>query len=242
MATCLVVFFSSVVTPSQAQIGVNLGYTGLTARKWENIMNLKNFEFDSPFGPGLHVGVDYAYKLKDIRIEVVPELNMQFYKETQEIPDEFVKLDLAMTYAGLDINGHFYLLDLYGECDCPTFSKKGPWLNKGLFIIATLGGGMYLKKATNTLTDVDGIDSTAHIDDNSFAMRIGLGLGMDIGVSKTFTVTPMIKFQFSPAVRWDGFADVGPVRQNLDLTDQEKSGILRFTAGVRFGFHPPKKY
>lgn len=63
------------------------------------------------------------------RIEFLPELHFAAYQaDVIDLGD----LD-ARFYSGF-LNVNVYLLDLKGDCDCPTWSKSGNTLTKGLFL------------------------------------------------------------------------------------------------------------
>lgn len=68
-------------------------------------------------------------------------------------------------------------MDLYGDCMCPTFSRKGQVIQKGFFIEAGAGGYYHTLEAT--------VEKTSG---GSFLARIGAGV--DIGLSRRLTITP----------------------------------------------------
>ncbi len=84
--------------------------------------------------------------------------------------------------AGVDFR--IYPMDLYGDCMCPTFSRKGDVFQKGFFWEAGLGGqSMQLQP--------EPVEGWWH----SFYGRLGMGL--DIGLSRHLTITPGVRIQYN---------------------------------------------
>jgi hypothetical protein len=122
-------------------------------------------------------GLVYTFRQSGIRWEWIPGL---FYLQTVGNTQE---QDLKGTglMAGLDTR--VYPMDLYGDCLCPTFSRKGALFQKGFFWEGG-AGAWYLAQDTGTEAE-----SAA-----SFFLRVGAGL--DIGLSRRFTITPGVRLQY----------------------------------------------
>ncbi|MCB9291906.1 MAG: hypothetical protein H6559_02055 [Lewinellaceae bacterium] len=58
-------------------------------------------------------------------------------------------MQLSNTWLSLFLNANIYFLDLEGDCDCPTFSKSGGFLQKGLFLPHTLRTSWIQSKVEN---------------------------------------------------------------------------------------------
>ena len=127
---------------------------------------------------GWQVGAVYSFRQSGIRIEILPGLH--FLQTTAEDP-------FGRTFSGngaqatLDVR--MYPMDLYGDCKCPTFSRKGQVIKKGLFLEAGLGG-FYLDQETGMASETS----------SNFLVRVGGGL--DIGLSRRLTITPGVRLQY----------------------------------------------
>lgn len=127
---------------------------------------------------GWSAGVVYSFRQQGIRIEWVPGIH---FIQT--------KADMLAggTETGSGVQATFdfraYPMDLYGDCMCPTFSRKGQVLQKGFFLEAGVGG-FYLDQSI-------GLESNAG---GSFLARVGAGI--DIGLSRRLTITPGARIQY----------------------------------------------
>ena len=213
-----------------AQFGVRLKYNSNNFNNWENTL-LQRFSIDEKlFANGYEVGLDYWFKLKKRRIEFMPELSYSKSATTFNNPsiDRF-----NINIFSFNFHSQIYALDLEGDCDCPTFSKQGPSINKGLFFHFTPGLGYF--HATGTpqaiLSSLPIPNDTA----NGLIFKAGAGLGLDIGISNLFTVTPIISYFFHSPMIWQQLA----VRENLPVDSKNNLGIIQFT--LRMGFRPDYK-
>ena len=197
------------------QIGVGVGYKNFNAEEWEKEINQSyNYGFSNP--TGYSFSVDYRLRIKNIRIEFFPELSYSYLK------NDYENSTLEYTLYGFHLNTNVYLFDLEGDCDCPTWSKSGNIFQKGFFLQAAPG--------INNLNIL--FDHVTQIDkQNDYFWDIGIGAGLDIGISKFLTVTPNIKYFFAPNAKW---VHLEPL-DGSELTTKSNAG--QFYAGIRLGFH-----
>ncbi len=153
---------------ANAQIGASFSYQLVDSDKVENWSGETP---QSTFNAGLF------YRLTPLtnRIEFHPSIN---YAITQtdnfELANASLKLPIAL-----------YPLDWEGDCDCPTFNKKGEFFKKGFFfeVIPSLN---YLKWQNTPL------------DEDNLTWGVGVGAGIDIGINKYLTVSPHLRYHFHP--------------------------------------------
>ncbi len=179
----------------------------------------------SPLGNGWAVGVDYWIPLGQTRIDLLPELNFGRSEQTLEfagIPHEFTQ-----NAFNFYLNTNFYILDLEGDCDCPTFSKSGDFFQKGFFLQVSPGVS-YFQYAIQTQES-----TSVNIEDNALAFSIGAGAGLDIGLSDVLTLTPMAGFRYYFSSEWAGLEAVFPSPEGLPI--QTESSIEQLWAGLRLG-------
>jgi hypothetical protein len=114
---------------AQAQLGIGGAYLTSSAQHWE----LRNSGASNPSlqppGTGYSVGLDYQFRLKKVRIEFAPELNYSHWS-TPETND----LQTNSNWYSFFFNVRVYPFDLKGDCNCPTFSKRGKTFQKGFFV------------------------------------------------------------------------------------------------------------
>ena len=133
------------------------------------------------FKPGSEIGLNYWFRLPKQRVEFLPEL----YASFSGIGDDVVYLNEYG--AGLSVN--VYPFDFLGDCDCPTFGKQGPQLQKGFFLQLS-GGYAFYRQGSQRF-------STA--GDRGSSATLGAGLGLDIGLSNLVTLTPQAGVRYGLA-------------------------------------------
>ena len=115
---------------SQAQFGVSFGYQSSDAPDWTfpNSVFQETGGFESP-GEMYSIGIDYWFRLKNRRIEFLPELNYSWSESDFLISGNTIRTQFFSFF----FNTNVYFLDLASDCDCPTFSKQNDFFKKGLF-------------------------------------------------------------------------------------------------------------
>ena len=159
---------------SDAQIGIAAGGTLNRAKGWIITDLNNNMKYDLP-GNSLFLSLNYEFSIQNYRIAFVPEIGGALFEN--DIIDLGTFINKTIRF---QLNTHIYYLDFKGDCDCPTFSKKGNPLKKGLFLNISPGVSYF----ANTLETL-----TSNSTDNLIKPNIGAGLGYDIGVNKNITLT-----------------------------------------------------
>jgi hypothetical protein len=201
-----------------AQFGVRLKYNNNKYNNWENVINERYSSSQKLLSPGYELGVDYWFRLKKKRIEFMPEI---FYGQsaTSYTDAELLK-DIKATSIGFNFHTQIYALDLEGDCDCPTFSKGGSGIDKGLFFHFSPG----LMHHTST-AEFDPISSFAVNPIKHLVFRAGVGVGVDFGVSDFLTVTPIVSYYFNSSMDWEEFL-------------QSSANLSQLQFSLRLGFRP----
>ncbi|MEL6988069.1 MAG: hypothetical protein AAGK97_09570 [Bacteroidota bacterium] len=201
----------------KAQTGIQVLYTNPDMPEWENILpNQKN---------NVTVAVDYWFRLKNIRIEFLPEISLGSYNfNAINSVNSFNKV--KTDHLGFHFNTNFYIFDLAGDCDCPTFSKEGNSLKKGFFI--QLGPG--ISYFSHTLTD----ENVINVESNTFGISIQGGVGIDIGISDFLTITPLFKIRYAPQTEGKGYTAI--IAPN-DTGNFDKTSVTTYNFGIRLGLH-----
>lgn len=213
------------VTQASAQFGLRAKYNMNSFSDWDTYVdeNVQG-QTDEIFASNIEVGLDYWFRLKNHRIEFMPEAAMGLKTEST-----FANAGATtnFSYFAFNFNTQIYAFDLEGDCDCPTFSKQGPSLQKGFFF-AVSPGLIYNTKEIS----IDNSDPA--FSSNQVNLRIGVGAGFDIGVSDLFTISPSIMYNIAPGLNFDELSNIQGAPGEESIT----SGLNQIQIQVRFGFRP----
>ncbi|MGB4960884.1 MAG: hypothetical protein WBO36_15490 [Saprospiraceae bacterium] len=183
LLTLLLAIFVNEV--ADAQFGLRLKYNNNTHANWEKAINDRYASNSTLLKSGIEAGLDYWFRLKNRRIEFLPELAYSF--ASNESPNASIN-KISYQAFHINFNTHIYALDLEGDCDCPTFSKQGPSIQKGLFFHFTPGLGYYQASISENETATPTLISNKA---SGLMVRLGIGLGLDLGINDFLTITPM---------------------------------------------------
>jgi len=174
MRLVLLPFFLLLALSLQAQFGVQLSSVFNSASD-EFVTGLGEIE-----GPDFEVGgelaINYWFRLPKQRVEFLPTIRFASSKVEME--------STSLQEYGADLKVNIYPFDFLGDCDCPTFGKQGPQLQKGFFLQVSGGYSFY------DLNSSDVIELTNEGNGNGFTY--GGALGLDIGLSNLITLTPIV--------------------------------------------------
>jgi hypothetical protein len=161
---------------------------------------------------GAEVALHYWFRLPKRRIEFQPTV----YAATGIG-------DLDHTELGLQFKTNIYLFDLDTDCDCPTFGKQGPRLDKGFFLQIAPGV------------------ATHHYDyewhDRTVNFNLAAAVGIDFGISNLLTITPVAGLRYT-------FGDVVGIEYTDDLgtpLDDVSRRLLTYQVGMQATFRLDKR-
>ncbi len=183
----LLAFFAS---QCFCQIGLSGGYKTFNPAGWNEGFFTELNENPYPMG-GWQVGLDYWFRLKKRRIEFSPELSFSKYQTN------FEENKLSHKVIGFHFNTDIYVFDLASDCNCPTFSKDGNFFSKGFFVEIAPGAIM----SSNKFSQGDPRFESNRGEELAFGGYAGVGL--DLGFSDLFTITPIFRFHYYPNINWD---------------------------------------
>jgi len=218
----LVLFLFLMINKSSAQYGINASYQTFSASDWDGLIQFSDVPGAAPIESGFAVGFDRWFRLKNARVEFFPELNYARYSVDWSDNTTSLRHQQISLFA----NTNFYLFDLAGDCDCPTFSKDGGFIKKGFYVQLSPG----LSYATSSIKGLNQDPSNSYL-----IPSIGLGLGVDIGLNDLVTITPMLGFRRYFGAEWENLSESLFLSSSPEDTTGQKSGIETFSFGIRLG-------
>ena len=122
-------------------------------------------------------------------------------------------------------------MDFEGDCDCPTFSNQSTLIKKGFYFELSPGVGYYTTHYDSSLPTVsnpEGETSTATVD--AFSYKIGVAVGLDIGLSNLLTINPYAMYNYHFGREYDI-----PVGKLSTLIESNSGNIMsQLELGLRF--------
>ena len=215
-------------TISLAQIGVNVGYNVNNALDWK-VKNANNDEAIANFYTnGMSYGIDYWFRVKKYRIEFTPEVNFSSVSTKNTVGD--INFQSTVSTFNFFANTNFYIFEFKGDCNCPTFSKPGLELEKGFFIRLSPGVSYFTGKLSSQNTDL-----TTEFKDNSLAYSVGVGIGIDFGISDFITITPIITYRYYFSPKWENLPLAVASTTQEWVYPTEITDISQIYGGIRLG-------
>jgi hypothetical protein len=172
---------------------------------------------DNLVGDGVEVAAHYWFRLPQKRVEFQPT----FYYTSANTLFEGGQFGEY----GFQFKTNIYIFDFGTDCNCPTFGKQGPQLQKGFFLQISPGYAFYRW------------DSGPGFEvENTSGFSLGGGLGIDFGISNLLTITPLASARYGTQV----FADVSAT--DVNGTPQEGSPrLLSYQLGLQATFRLDKR-
>ena len=206
----------------KSQIGLIFGGKFNQAPGWI-ITDLNNNSKIDLVGKAFYGGIDFELNYGAYRIAFVPELNFSFYrKETTDLGQ------FSSRMFRFQLNTHIYFLDFKGDCHCPTFSKKGSPLKKGLYLNISPGAGFL----------INNISSSSFAEKNLyFFANIGVGIGYDIGINKNLTLTTFVNGYYFPSLKWDGLTSLLALPSSGNRRANSLTSLEQIQTGAVLRYH-----
>lgn len=164
--------------------------------------------------------LDYHFRpFEGKRIELFPELRMVMPTETT-----FGQNKTTLGLYSFNLNTNLYPLTFNGDCHCPTFRKENPFFKKGFFL--RLSPGLSILRESV-------FDGTLTLKATQTVFSLGIGGGLDIGISPRLTVTPLFMVRFYPKYDLKGLPRTYP---DLWFFEKKTSIFTQFNPGIRLEF------
>lgn len=179
-------FFSS----AKSQFAVS-GKYGLVNTNWNNstYTDAEGSQLvGSIYENEVEFGLSYWFRLKEQRVEFYPELSVGLNSSDVTSSSGTYDANFSFTNFYLNLNTQVYFMDFKGDCNCPTWSKDGNFLTKGLYLLVSpsvVFHNFEIEQEGDTFND-------------TFAsFRLGAGVGLDIGLNDLLTISPFYTYYFS---------------------------------------------
>jgi hypothetical protein len=212
------------MNPLHGQFGMSFRYNMNDASEWNDFLAQQySIQTTKVHNPSFEVSFDYWMRLKNYRIEFFPEI--YYNTSSSELILSLDGHNFTSNNIGFNANVSFYLFDLEGDCDCPTFSKQGTFFSKGFYLQFSPG------ITYSSFSQEQSIKQSA----STISYKIGFGAGIDIGLTNLFTITPHIRYNIFPSVTWDEFQEFH-IEPSPDIDNS--SGLSQIQFGIRLGFRP----
>lgn len=125
----------------------------------------------------------------------------------------------------LSLSSKIFLLSLEADCDCPTFSRDAGLLEKGFFVEIIPGFSNFQAEAS---------EETIISEDNGWSFKLGIGMGLEVGLNDYVTISPFVRFNRYFNLEWGGLQEDIAAFDNTDpLEGSDSSPVNQFTAGLR---------
>lgn len=207
---------------SKGQIGLILGGKINQAPGWV-ITDLNNNIKIDLVDKAFFGGVDFELEYDAYRLAFVPEFNFAFYQKES--------IDLGLFSSKMfrfQLNTHIYFLDFKGDCNCPTFSKKGDPIKKGLFATISPGAG-YIE---NNIQGISSNQKNVYISPD-----LGFGLGYDIGLNERITLTTFVNGYYFPVLKWPGLPYMLSLPSSGNRFANSDTSLQQIHAGITIRYH-----
>lgn len=226
-----IIFFALVFIGQSVygQIGIRTKYlkNGIDDNQTNFISKVGSI--DDALSTGYGLGIDFWIRLKTKRVEFLPELGINYSQTSFET--EITQYSLDYNYLYFNLNTRIYPMDFEGDCDCPTFSNQSTLIKKGFYFELSPGVGYYTSHYDSSLPTVsnpEGETNTATVD--AFSYKIGVAVGLDIGLSNLLTINPYAMYNYHFGREYDI-----PVGKLSTLIDSNSGNIMsQLELGLRF--------
>lgn len=213
-----------------AQIGVSGAYSSISTPGWEDIKNSENV---NSYNNGYTIGIDYWTRLENYRVEFLPELSYsRFDNEFDGTPLVPFAATGDLSILAFAFNTQIYLFDIEGDCNCPTFGKEGGFFNKGFYFM--VGPGVSLVNQEDVVEV--GLEASETVSDSTVRLLLSAGAGLDIGITRSITLTLFGKFKWHSADEWLGLNTVIERSPNQNNFDDTSSVITQFEPGLKIHY------
>ena len=170
------------IQTSSGQIGLELATTHHNVNS-EASNPVSGNNLDDAY-QSFELGINYWLRLKNYRLEFLPGVKLGFGQNKVAIGN-IQDLKFNELTAQINVTTQIYPFSFKDDCNCPTFKKTGNFFTKGFHFIIQPA---YIFSHRSFTPETE-----AYLN-NQQLFAIGLGAGLDFGLSKLWTLSPSIIF------------------------------------------------
>ena len=184
---CLSIFFFS-CSLVFGQLGISAAYFKMNAPNWGDY----GAEICKD---GFFSGVVYWFPEKKYRVDLRLKIffghtgQEQFTATAGERAGEIWRAN--STFLGIRGNVRFYFFDWEGDCNCPTWSKRGDVFKKGFFVQFGPTAAMLKFEA-----EIENFGVEEKFSSSETLYGLNIGAGIDLGLSELITLTPYFAAEY----------------------------------------------
>lgn len=217
-----------------AQVGIRIKYDINQYNNWDNALKDNFLTTETLYPTSYGMGLNYWFRLKKQRVEFLPELG--YARSETQFNNPTVERYTINTF-NFNFNTQIYALDFAEDCDCPTFSKQGPSINKGLFLHISPGLAYY--SANGSPNPILSSQPLPNGKNSGLVGNLGIGIGLDIGINDLLTITPIASYYFYSKMHWDSMIQNGNMVFDVDNNLRHAQFSVRF--GLRLDYNKRQK-
>lgn len=218
----------------KAQFGVSARLQNNSNSTWTNTYQSVADTSQTLLNRSYEFGINYWFRMKNYRLEFLPELTLATAKSDRLFSGLDVLSHERRSY-NFNLNVQLYPLDFFGDCNCPTFSKDGQTFSKGFYWLLSPGLSYHSLR-----TEMDPASSIVVEDASMTSFRIGLGAGVDFGLTNMITMSPFIQYSMNFGNAWpEQYLAYGLSNPE---NNTNSSNINQWHFGIRMIFRPDYKF
>lgn len=208
------------ITAANAQLDFVLQYERPKYPDWEQMVNETYPDSDRFLEHAYYAGAAYRLYPFSVRLGFIPELGIHYgnYERSHDVSPA----NYSIFQVSFALPIQFFPMDLYGDCNCPTFGRQNDFLKKALFL-------KFVPGVSYQQMDYSYIDEETA---QNLSYSLGAGLGLNIALSNVITLAPEVAYHRLFSMEWDGFSAFHEQPGSSD-----KSLGSRITAGLRFSLY-----
>jgi len=229
LTALLVMVFTSV----SAQFGISARIQNNNNKTWNETYQMAADTSQDLMKRSYEFGINYWFRLKNHRVEFLPEISMAVSGKDQ-LYSSLNALSHQRRSYNFNFNVQIYPLDFFGDCNCPTFSKDGNVMSKGFYWL--FSPGLTYHQLTTEWSESGSLNEA---QESTTSFRVGIGAGLDFGVTDIFTLSPFVMYSMNFSNAWPEQYEYYGLTKPADSNNA--SGINQWHIGARLVFRPDYK-
>jgi hypothetical protein len=208
--TLLIAFLSTPVI--FGQLGVQINYHKSNFPVWDDVLQNEGITEFQIFNQQYQIALDFGFSLRQYRVEIYPGFaytrGAQAYSNYSAAESHYIDFDLLQY--GFFVRTQVYPFDLLSKkgMQCPSFYSGGDIFTKGWFISVQPEFIYSQKSLEGYRVFAPGQEGPISSAANNMIFGFGIGTGLDIGLSESFSLTPTIMYSFLLGEKWSGYSQV----------------------------------